>query len=59
MQITIKKNSYLWLKLQVISKEVMNEIENESHLHFDYTTNKKKCRSFNISLDFLHKNLHC
>lgn len=31
-----------WLKLQVISKEAMNEIENESHLHFDYTTNKKR-----------------
>ena len=45
MQITIKKNSYLWLKLQVISKEVMNEIENESHLHFDYTTNKNVAHS--------------
>ncbi|KZD39110.1 hypothetical protein P2R17_24645 [Bacillus sp. Cr_R3] len=41
MQITIKKNKSLWLKLQAISKEAMNVIENESHLHFDYTTNKK------------------
>ena len=40
-------------------KEEMNATENESHLHFNYTTYKKKCRSFGISLDFLHKNLHC
>ncbi|MDA1853662.1 hypothetical protein ACTFQ8_08260 [Bacillus cereus group sp. MYBK40-2] len=42
MQITIKKNKSLWLKLQAISKETMNFIENKSHLYFDYTTNKKE-----------------
>ncbi|PFZ26547.1 hypothetical protein COM22_27520 [Bacillus wiedmannii] len=42
MHITIQNNNSLWLKLQEISKEAMNVIENEYHLYFDYTTYKKR-----------------
>ncbi|KYZ66670.1 hypothetical protein A3782_21980 [Bacillus sp. GZT] len=60
MQITIKKNKSLWLKLQAISKETMNFIENKSHFFFDYTTNKKRNVAHSAFLYiFFIKNLHC